>query len=361
MSDSRLRAVLDASGAALFEWDRPSGRLKWDGSVAELFAKPPASAAELIESAHPSDRADLARALQRCLDEGTKAEIVLRFQRSSSGYIWLLVRARRLSSDGVLGVCTDSTERKRTEEDVRRLNAELERRVRERTSALEAALAQIETFSSTVAHDLRAPLRHLAGYCQLLLTECGGNLGEKGRGYVARVARAAGRMDALTRDILAYSRVSSRELPVEAVDLELVVAETLSGGPALAPEAVDVRVESPLGRVAGNRAALALCLSNLLGNAAKFVPPGARPNVRVWSERRGPRLRLWIEDQGIGVEPAYQQKIFESFERLHGDEYEGTGIGLAIVKKAVERMGGNVGLESALGAGAKFWIELTAA
>ena len=125
--------------------------------------------------------------------------------------------------------------------------------------------------------------------------------------------------------------------------------------------AADIHVEHPLGTAIAHPAGFAQVIDNLLANAVKFVAPGVRPDVRVWSEQRGARLRLWVEDNGIGILPDHRARIFEPFERLHGVEtYPGTGIGLAIVRRTVDRMGGSCGVESTLGSGSRFWVELPA-
>jgi signal transduction histidine kinase len=168
-------------------------------------------------------------------------------------------------------------------------------------------------------------------------------------------------MDALIEDLLSYSRVSRIELDPEPLDLEDVVRDVLVHLPDL-DERADIEVaRDGMPRVLGHRAALFQALTNLVSNALKFVPPGTRPSVRIHAERRERRVRLWVEDNGIGIAPEHHERIFRVFERLHGRErYPGTGVGLAIVRKAIERMGGASGVESRVGAGSRFWIELPA-
>jgi signal transduction histidine kinase len=173
--------------------------------------------------------------------------------------------------------------------------------------------------------------------------------------------RAAKRMDALTRDLLAYGRVARESVTLEAVQLrplwEAVISLNRAGN---SPQA-NIIIEPDLLPVLGHRFLLEQCLSNLINNATKFVSAGVTPEVRIRTEARGDQVRLWVEDNGIGIDPAYHRKIFNMLERV-GDikRYEGTGIGLAIVQRAVQRMGGACGVESAPGQGSRFWVDLPA-
>lgn len=239
--------------------------------------------------------------------------------------------------------------------------AELESRVRERTSELAELNAQLDEFADSVSHDLRAPLRAVGGFSQALLDDYGEVLGDQGRDYADRVVRAATRMDGLIRDLLAYSRLTRGELSLAPVDLGRVVAEALEQVRADSRDA-DLAGAEVMPVVVAHRPTVLRILLNLLANAVKFVDDGVRPKVRVWTEERGERVRLCVSDNGIGIDPAFQAKVFGVLERLHGvDRYPGTGIGLAIVAKGSERMGGRAGVESSLGAGSTFWIELPAA
>jgi PAS domain S-box-containing protein len=236
----------------------------------------------------------------------------------------------------------------------------LEERIRERTAALQETNDQLAAFSFTVTHDLRAPLRAVRGFAEALLEDYGDRLDDIGRGYAERMVTASRGMDVLILDLLAYSRISRIDLVRERVDLDEVVRQALD---TLEREATEtgarIEVEPALPEVMGHRAALLQAVTNLLSNALKFVAAGATPQVRIRTERRPGAIRLWVEDQGIGIAPEYQERIFAPFERLHqGDRYPGTGVGLAMVRKAMERLGGAAGVESAPGAGSRFWIEV---
>jgi signal transduction histidine kinase len=181
-----------------------------------------------------------------------------------------------------------------------------------------------------------------------------------GQDYARRVAEAARRMDALVQDLLEYSRIGRVDIaqgPVPLGDLITEVLKDLEG--EFTKQAVQVVVDPELPCVRGHRKTLARVLTNLLSNAAKFVAPGTEPRIKVRCEMRDAWVRLWIEDNGIGIPPEHLERVFGVFERLHKQKaYAGTGIGLAIVRKSMERMGGRVGVESEVGKGSRFWIEL---
>lgn len=233
---------------------------------------------------------------------------------------------------------------------------DLERRVQERT-------AELEGFAYTIAHDLRAPLRAMSSFSQILMEDYAPRLDTTAQDYAARIVAAAQRMDALIGDLLAYSRLSQEALPREPIQLEGVfreILESISG--EIRDRKAEIRFDGPFPAVAANRTALVQVFSNLFSNGLKFVAAGVEPRLRVFSESRGTVARIWVEDNGIGIAPEHHERIFRVFERLNRSEaYPGTGIGLAIVRKAMARMGGASGVESRLGQGSRFWIEIAPA
>jgi PAS domain S-box-containing protein len=239
---------------------------------------------------------------------------------------------------------------------------ELEALVSMRTLELQQTNRQLETFVYSIAHDLRAPLRTMQGFSQLLVQEHLANLNDEGRNFANFINDAAQTMDRLLADLLDFSQVSQQKIELVPVALENAVESALAGceGEITAGEAVIERIP-PWPLVLAHPATLRQVLVNLISNALKFVG-SATPHIRLWAEERPDAIiRLWIEDNGIGIPTEFQDRIFQVFQRLHTTEYAGTGIGLAIVQKGVERMGGHVGLVSAPGAGSKFWIELAQA
>jgi signal transduction histidine kinase len=253
--------------------------------------------------------------------------------------------------------------RKEIESRMRTLNAELERRVSERTQLLEEATREANSFAYTVAHDLRAPLRAITGFCQALKEDYTSAVDPTGRDYLDRIVAGARKMDELIRDLLDYARINRAEIKRSFVDLDPVIDEVVHLMAAeLKERQAEVRVEKPLGRVFGHGPVLVQVLTNLISNATKFVAPSVRPMVQIRGEVRKNVVRVLIQDNGIGIAPEHQERIFGIFERLNrAEEFPGTGIGLAIVRRAMERLGGKVGVQSELSVGSTFWLELPAA
>jgi hypothetical protein len=224
---------------------------------------------------------------------------------------------------------------------------------------LKDANTELEAFSYTVSHDLRAPLRSLNGYVSVLMEDYGERLDEEGRGHLQALYRAANRMDCLTRDLLAYGRVAREAVRLEPVRLQSALEEIVSFVSSAQAKQSKITVQAGEVEILGNRFLLEQCMINLISNATKFVRAGATPEVCVRAESKDGHVRLWVEDNGIGIDPNYHRKIFSIFERV-GDlqKYEGTGIGLAIVNRAVQRMGGTCGVISAPGQGSRFWVDL---
>ena len=256
---------------------------------------------------------------------------------------------------GVLKILRDWTERRNAEQN-------LERTVMERTAKLREVLGDLEAFSYSIAHDMRAPLRAMQGFANLLQDELAENASSQVTEYVRRIRTSANRLDQLIQDVLNYSKIMRMEVELDSIDPATVIREIIESYPRLGPADADIQIRGPLPRVAANRAALTQVVSNLLGNAVKFVHAGVRPQVTIRAERRDDVVRFWFEDNGIGIPKEACERIFQMLQRVNPrDEYEGTGIGLAIVRKAAERMAGRVGVESELGQGSKFWIELKGA
>jgi PAS domain S-box-containing protein len=250
---------------------------------------------------------------------------------------------------GVVIGAIEVTELKRTQRNLREANLLLERRIQERTERLAEANIELRAFAHTVAHDLRAPLRNVEGYTDALLEDETPRLSEQGRSFLNRISDGARRMDRLITDLLAYSQLSRAELRLQTVDLERVLRLALSDMETqIGRSQAKIEIASPLPVVLGNEAILVQVFENLVGNAIKFVAPGVTPVVKIRAEADGAAAHVWISDNGIGIPSAQRERIFGVFERLHGEEaYPGTGIGLAIVKKAMERLGGSVRIEAA--------------
>ncbi|EEF59685.1 ATP-binding protein [Pedosphaera parvula] len=256
--------------------------------------------------------------------------------------------------DGVcinlIGTVHDITERKQIEE-------KLERLVVERTAKLRDTIGELEAFSYSISHDLRAPLRSMQGFAEVLKEDCRDQIGPEGQLYLNKISDSARRMDRLIQDVLTFSKMARTELILEPINTEKLLQTILDSYPSFQPPFSQIAIKARLPLVLGNEAALTQCISNLIGNAIKFVQPGTVPQISVWAEEQDGYVRLFFKDNGIGIPKISQERIFGIFQRI-STGYEGTGIGLAIVKKAVERMGGKVGLYSEEGRGSTFWLEL---
>lgn len=266
---------------------------------------------------------------------------------------------------GVVLVFRDFTERKQADKALREAHEQLadraghlEKLVQERTARLQDVVNELQHVSYAMAHDMRAPLRAMSMFASLLAEGASGDIAPaQVQEYTRRIIVAAKRLDKLIQDALNYTKVAQQEIPIRPVNLSKLVRDLLDTYPNFHPDKADIRIASELPVVSGNDSLLTQCFSNLLGNAVKFVAPGVKPEVRVWADTRNGTARIWVKDNGIGIPKNSRTRLFQMFQKLDA-QYEGTGIGLAIVRKVVERMGGKVGVESEPGAGSNFWVDL---
>jgi PAS domain S-box-containing protein len=308
-----------------------------------------------MEFLHPDDRAMIGERVE-ALKKGLAIDYFeVRCRHKDGSYRWIGWTAAPFPAEQLIYIFgRDITARKIAEDKIYTLNNQLEQRVGELTQINK----ELEAFSYSISHDLRAPIRSMQGFAHALLDE--EKLSDTGKDYAARISHSARYMDQLIHDLLDYSLLGRTELAKIPVNTQSVVSEVLVQlDEQISEKKAECLIKSPLHPILGNPSTLSQVLLNLVTNALKFVPADRAPRIEISTQQKEGAIRISISDNGIGIAPEYQERVFGLFERLHTNQsYPGTGIGLALVRKGIERMGGHVGLESALGKGSCFWLEL---
>lgn len=321
---------------------------------------------------HPDDTDSYILSFVKAVDQ--KAEFRADCRVKNHEGEWRVITshaAPRFSETGVfvghVGCSIDITDRKRIEqelvtshEQLRGATIELERQVTERTASLRDKIGELEAFSYSISHDMRAPLRSMQSFSRMLLEDHAANLPADAQDYLRRIDRNARRLDLLVRDVLAYSQLARTDFKMSWISLGELIPELIATAECNTTGA-QVTIASELPRVFGHEALLSQVFANLISNACKFTKPGEKPSVTITAKTGDGWHVIQIQDKGIGIAREHQERIFEIFGRVHGSaDYEGTGIGLAIVKKAVQRLSGRIEVQSKIGHGTCFSVFLPA-
>ncbi|MDR5172124.1 PAS domain S-box protein [Methylobacillus flagellatus] len=367
---ARFHAAAQATGDVIWDWDLATGNIWWNENFQTLFGYAEQEIEPTIASwttrIHPEDHDRVVAHIHAVIDGAEDAwKDEYRFRRQDGTYAELFDRGHVLRDGSgrgmrMVGAMQDITERKRAQAKLLAFNAELEKRVAGRTAELVASNQELDSFCHSVSHDLRAPLRGIAGFAEILVQRHGGNLDEKAKNYLGRVLAATHRMEALIDDLLQLSRISREEMRRETVGLSAIADSIVADLRESHPERqVEIAVEAGL-CAEGDPNLLRIMLQNLLDNAWKFT--SKIPDARiVFAAEQGEAgmAGFFISDNGDGFDMRYANKLFSPFQRLHREaEFPGTGIGLATVKRIVSRHGGRIWVDAEPGKGATFHFSL---
>ncbi|MDD5366247.1 MAG: PAS domain S-box protein [Gallionellaceae bacterium] len=361
-----FRLIAENMGDMVAVLDLDGRRLYNSPSYSSLFGDIEAlKGTDSFAEIHPDDQARVRQVFRDTVATGRGQRTTFRFalpdgqvhEMESQGGV---IRDESGAVTRVVVVSRDITERKHMEDEIRQLNAELEQRVKERTAELATANKELETFTYSVSHDLKAPLRGIDGYSRLLLEDHLDQLDEEGRLFLGNVRQGVDQMNGLIEDLLAYSRMERRNLRGATLNLARQVAGILAEKQDdLDAKGVVIKLDLAADTVCADPDGFNMVLRNLIDNAVKFSRDSQPPMIEIKSAAKPASAILSIKDNGIGFDMQFQERIFEIFQRLQRTEdYPGTGVGLAIVRKAMQRMGGRVWAESAPGQGATFFMEL---
>ncbi len=348
-SEEALRLATDSAQVGIWIYDVGLHSLKLSALAAKLIGagghEIEIGVRELLDRIHIEDRDMARRQIRDALDQGNEYSSEYRVVWPNGEIHWMAARGlAELDAQGnkvrFSGVISDATERKKTEQELARSNAELQQ------------------FAFVTSHDLQEPLRTISAYAQLLSRRFEDKLDDDGREYLTFIVDGATRMQNLINDLLAFSRIlHGQTRPLGEVDMETVYAWCVMNLNTAIQESGAVITHDPLPPIAGNQQEILQLLQNLLSNAVKYRGPEP-PRIHVGAEEREAEVRFCVRDNGIGIEPAYHQRIFGVFKRLHGKDVPGTGIGLALCQRIVEKHGGRIWVESQAGQGATFYFTL---
>lgn len=360
------------AGLGSWSYDMATQDIRWSDQMYRNIGRdpalgPPPLLDDYLACLHPDDQERVGRFMRAATHTEDVLDAEFRRHPDLGPERWFRASVQRHRTDSgpgwhYSGTVLDITPIKQAQLLMERTNAELELRVQQRTDELRAANHELEAFTYTVSHDLKAPLRGIDGYSQLLEEDHGAGLDDTARGYIARIRRGVQQMGALIADLLDYSHMERRAMAPQPLELAAVVQRVLDEHAAdIERLHARVHLDLPPTTLQLDREGLTVVLRNLVGNALKFSRPGEAPQVEIGARREAGRHLIWVRDQGVGFDMKYHDRIFGIFQRLQrAEDYPGTGVGLALVAKAVQRMGGQVRADSRPGAGATFTLEFPA-
>lgn len=358
-SEEQLRFMAESMPQKIFT-ATPAGLVNYfnrQWSVFSGLAREQLNPWEWRHFVDPDHLEETNRLWREAVSSGDYFKLEHRFRRRDGTYHWHLTQAHAMRdrSGNVTLWVGSSTEIGDQKRDAERLATLVE----ERTKDLRATNEQLEAFVYSVAHDLRGPLRTITGYSQLVVDEHASILPEEAQRLLRRIQASSEFLDKLLLDLLAFGRMGSDRFDLSPVDVAKAwEAALFQCATEIERRGARVEVRGRMPLVMAHEATLGQCFANLLNNALKFSRPDLAPRVTLRIEDRGATVRLWVEDNGIGIPAEQHERVFRVFERLNGSKYAGTGIGLSIVRKGMERMGGRVGIESSVGEGTRIWLEL---
>ena len=366
-SEERVRLAAEAADIAVWEWDLKTNELKWDARMFEIYGLPPnpdgrATYQDWTSAVLPAELAAQEARLQHTIATCGRDQREFRITRASDHAVRVIQASEMVitGADGkaerVVGINFDSTESKLAEERIRELNAVLE----SRAAALEAANKELEAFSYSVSHDLRAPLRAVDGFSRMVLTDYASKLDDEGRRMLGVIRSEAQRMGRLIDDLLAFSRLGRQTIEAARIDMHALAQEVCDELLALEPER-QVRFElHPLPSALGTQSMIRQVWINLIGNALKFTKEREIAEIEIGATEAESGGRVYyVKDNGVGFDMRYAEKLFGVFQRLHNQQqFPGTGVGLALVQRIVQRHGGRVWAEAEVNHGATFYFTL---
>ncbi|MBF0468894.1 MAG: PAS domain S-box protein, partial [Desulfamplus sp.] len=367
-SEERFRTVYEIAPLALILWDTGCRIIEWNDQASKMFGwvRQEVINKSFLDVIVPDEHLESTKlAVKDVANETIKPNIISRNITKDGKIIWCEWNNAILhNADGsikaILSLGLDITSRIEAENKLKRHREHLEEMVKERTEALEAKNKELETFTYSVSHDLKAPLRGIDGYSRLLLDEYQDKLDDDGRHFLNNVLSSTQQMNQLIEDLLSYSRMERRDIQPVSVDLISLIDMLFNEREQdLAQRHIEVINLIPFQTVFCDRESIRQILGNLLDNAIKFTCNKSSPVIKIKGKETSDSWIISVEDNGIGFDPKYQQRIFGIFQRLHrSEDYPGTGVGLAIVKKAVNRMAGKIWAESEAGKGAVFHVQI---